>query len=422
MRLFRDTGIAGVGMVGSRGLQVIAQLAIAAAAGSAAFGRFSLAMAPVTWASLLTLLGLQHSIVRFESVESFDDGLATGLFDRAREALWFCVALGAAAATALVLLVPFLRVGAFADREMRTTLVIAALALPAMNGVTISAYSYRACRAFWQDTVVRNVSRGALFVAGVLIVLAAGKGRTAEPYAVAYTASFYLTLLIAVLRMPGRATLHGSMNRWRRGERLSFGLWVTGGVLAYEILLSTDRIVLSFFSSPEDLGRYAAAALVSRQMEMLGVVLYTVISPRVAASHNEGNARDHRSPDVGHALAIAGIVAVLGWLALSTLGAPVMGLIGSEYSDLGTILRILGGGYAALVVAAPLGAVIQFAGRERSDMILIASAAVVNLLLAPFLAAAAGAEGVAFSVAVAMGVLFIGRAVLVLRINRDKVG
>lgn len=408
--MLRESGAVGLGVVGGRAFLLVGQVLIAAVAGSAAYGVFSLAVVPVMWISTLTMLGLHHALVRFHHKDSVQDPTADSLFRVARNFVVLSVALGFVGAACLGLVITVTNVGAFSDPATKRAMLIVALAVPAMNCLTIAAYTFRACRSFWTDTLIRNLLRGGLFLLGIILVFLLGQVHSPEAYSWAFAASFYCAGLVAFQRVRARVPRSTSWSAFfPDATRLRFGLWVSGSVLAYEVLVATDRMILGMMSSAQEVGRYAAAALLARQLEALGVILYAVLSPIVARAQPRGDGGTTVPREVRFALWGAVGMALAGWAGITFLGGPVLALLGEDYVGAGPVLVWLAAGYAALLIAAPIGALVQFGGREVYDTLLIVGLAVGHLPISIILTRSFGSTGTAAATAIAFVGLLVGR-------------
>lgn len=178
-------------------------------------------------------------------------------------------------------------------------------------------------------------------------------------------------------------------------------LW--GGQLASAALLSSD-----------DIARLASAQRVAMVLAFGLMVVNSVIAPRFAAAHDEGDHAQVRRL-YRRSLLLSAAIGVPLFVVLFTGAGPVMRMFGPAYGDAAGVLRILLVGQLINVVTGPATQRLLMTDRQRTVAVSYAVAAVATFAAAFVVVPAYGLPGMA--VAMTAG-LSLHKAVLVIAAGR----
>jgi O-antigen/teichoic acid export membrane protein len=372
-----------VGLAAANALQFALVLMLGRWLDQRAAGVFFEGFAAVRLLSVLAVLGLDVTAVRYVAVHR-----ARGEDEHARAAVALSALLAGTAAAIIAAVVfglaPQLS-GLFGAHDLRFVLRVMVLSLPAVVLQMVLIGATRGTGRMKAYVVVDQVTDGVLRVALVAGALALGYGL--DGTAVAFTIASYLTLAAAALAARGiTGTVRQALGVDSAGLiRFSANQW--GASLAGVGLLWADTLLLGLWRPPADVAVYSIATrtVLFGMMFILpiGIAFQPQIGRLYALSDRAGLMRMY-----GFATKWSTIAGCPPLLFLALFATPVVTLLyAPSYARGAWPLALLAIGQTVNAATGPCGHVVTMIG--RSDLVLKNSVAalvlniVLNLILIP---------------------------------------
>src|SRR6476660_5795953 len=239
-----------VGLAAANAMQFALVLMIGRSLNQDAAGIFFEGFAAVRLLSVLAVLGLDVTAIRYVAVHR-----ARGEHDRARAAVALSVLLAGGASVAIAALVFALAPQLselFGAHDLQYVLRVMVLSLPAVTLQMVLIGATRGTGRMRAFVVVDQVADGVLRVA-----LALGYGL--DGTAVAFTVASYLTLAAAALAARGVTGTLRQAARLETGALIRFSANQWGASLAGVGLLWADTLLLGLWRPPADVAVYSIA-------------------------------------------------------------------------------------------------------------------------------------------------------------------
>lgn len=173
-------------------------------------------------------------------------------------------------------------------------------------------------------------------------------------------------------------------------------------------------LFLGAWASATTVGVFAMAQKLALLGSNIQTACCTVIGPKIAVLQKEGDCRALAAYYRNGTRLIAGLTAVaLGGVAL--LASPILGVLGADFVQGATALRILAAGEMLSLLFGPTSIALITTGHSREHCIAVGLAAAVMALGGLLLVPGYGLEGAAIAVAVSTLTQNVGQAVFVQR-------
>ena len=372
-----------VGLAAANALQFALVLMIGRWLDQRAAGIFFEAFAAVRLLSVLAVLGLDVTAVRYVAVHR-----ARGELDHARGAVALSALLAGGASvviTAIVFgLAPQLST-LFGAAELSFVLRVMVLSLPAIVLQMVFIGATRGTGRMRAYVVVDQITDGVVRVVAVAAALALGTGLHGT--AVAFTIASYITVAAAAVAARG---VTGSVRQARSvdsGSLIRFSANQWGASLAGVGLLWADTLLLGLWRPPADVAVYSIATrtVLFGMMFILpiGIAFQPQIGRLYALSDRAGLARMY-----AFATKWSTIAGCPPLLFLALFAAPIVTLLyAPSYSRGAWPMALLAIGQTVNAATGPCGHVVTMIG--RADLVLKNSVAalvlnvVLNLVLIP---------------------------------------
>jgi O-antigen/teichoic acid export membrane protein len=362
--------------------------------GAAQFGVYAFAMAVVTLLAIPAGLGLPSVVIRFVSEYHF-----RGDWARIRGLLGFAnrsVLVASLVLMALLVLVAgFPRFGL--DSEYRYALYLAAPLVVLLGLEELRSAALKGVDRVLVGQIPEMVVRPAVFLAGVLVLMAAPVQADAQTalwlYLTAALVAFVLgaVLLLRTVRPHMRGLVAVSDTPvW---VRTALPLLLLGGVQI--IGAQMDLILLGLYRSSEETGVYRATFQVAQLVTFAWIAVNTVIAPKLSRLQVAGD-RPGLQTLVVQANRVTFVLALPVALVCLVAGEQVLGLVfGVEYRVGYLALSILVGGRLVNALLGSSSTVMRMTGLERQALRGIVAGTLVNLVLNVLLIPRWGIEGAA---------------------------
>lgn len=410
MGLIKSSVIVFLGVGLAKLVQLIAHAVITNFGGAEVYGQFSIAFTLVTFFSFIGLGGLHTAILKYTSTLSIDGNPSIELKKWFWEILTISLTISVLSAVLLVLVGKYALHYLVDDKDVFPVLLIMALTIPVISTLTLSTYLFRAYGQFWQDTLIRNALRGGVFLAGLLGIVIIAKQLDSQSVGFAFLFSFIFAAVVALIyvyRFFKTAVLSQVVIKQLDNKKvLKYGLHMTQGLLAYEAMLGADKIMMGFFRPIYEVGQYSVAALLARQLELLGVIAISVLMPKLAEI-KYFSSREYKTVLMSVASNLA--IGFLGIVILYFLSPYLLGLMGKEFASGYMEFIILSIGFLLISMSSPFAAFFAARGREKLDKYILIFGFIINVLLLFMLVPVYGGMGAAASTMISLSFVFFCR-------------
>jgi O-antigen/teichoic acid export membrane protein len=235
-----------------------------------------------------------------------------------------------------------------------------------------------------------SITQGSALVA--FTVFAHTPAQAAAALAAGYVAGLMVSLL---LNPHPKATGHGSVR---------VDGWILGAVLADQVTISADTLLLAFIRTSSVAGVYAAVYRIPNAwMTLIGLTVFGAVAStakRVAqGTHEEAKALQRRAVGVGAKAAAA----ILASAVPAYFLVPVV--FGHEYASGRVPLVILMAATALMALAASMQPLYLALAKDRDVLVVAATGAVVNVCVNAVAIPLWGMNGAAFATLIAQATL-----------------
>jgi len=412
-KIARGAGIALVGVTSGLLFNFIARLIVARYGLQANYGIFSLALAILTCATMLSGLGLYQGATRYIAYFRGKEDTA-----KVHAIISASIKLSTIASIVFGLVVFFtaetvaLRI--FHTPELALPLKIFAVGTPFFTLILVLGAVFRGFDRVEPLVVFRYLMANILFLILLAVVLVIRLPFAAVFYA--YLAALVITFAASSIytarklpRLTGSADAKGKqpINR----ELLLFSLPLMGVTILRMVITWTDTIMLGYFKTPEIVGLYNAARPLAQIISVPLTALLLIYTPITTGLYSQ-----NLMPELRRNYTIS-----TKWLMFLTLpiflvlflfpGAVLKLLFGAIYIPAATALRVLSLGFIISNLLGPNGATLIALGKSQFIMWTALAAAILNVALNILLIPPMGIVGAAIASAISLALANIIRTV-----------
>ncbi len=166
------------------------------------------------------------------------------------------------------------------------------------------------------------------------------------------------------------------------------------GQLAIAVIGMADVLVLAMFVSPTTVALYSIASRIAILGRVVNSGLESIVAPRISEAWNRHDlAGLQRLTTTTIALSTVPTIGIAAFLAL--FRGPVLGIVGDEYRDAGTVMVILLIGNVVNALTGPSGYVVSLTGNEKIHARIMSVTAIGLVIGCLLVAGPGGAIGVA---------------------------
>jgi len=413
----KGAGIIFVGMIIGKVLGMVNNILLARFLEPSKYGLFSLGLTVVEFLAIIGVFGLTSGVTRFipyYHAENRDDKVKHAI----RFSLKFSLILSVILAIVLFLLSDQIACLVFKDNRLKIVLQIFSIALPfyTINQITpaiFRGFGNAKYRVLTQDIMLRliKISAFILFVYfGYLLYGALA----------AFIVGTIVTLGISLYLVQKKLfPIFGSNIKTKDAsvgrELLSFSWPLLIGGFSYIFYTQTDRLLLGFFKTSEDIGIYTAGSQISHLVTFVLPSFAFLFLPVMSELYSKKKIQDFSSL----------YKSITRWIFLITLPLflfflffpeeIILLLFGSLYISGATVLRILA---FAFFVNASVGLTwdtLVAMGKTKFVMITQGAGAVTNVALNLLLISPFGIEGAAIGTACGIIIMNIMQLIVIYR-------
>lgn len=361
-------------------------------------GIFYSAFSITVFGAVLGRVGQDRSLLRYVS-----SLIAQGRSGAARSAVkrGLLLTIGCSAATALVVVMSSKEIARYLGQEADLADVVRVLgvAIVPLALLTVVASLLRALRRIWSSQLVLSVLWPTLTCLGLLLV---GASASHQQVAWIQLSSLAVTATVGFIWLAHAFNRHvGPAERFPVQLLLSSGREMCVITLFNTALQWLPILILGLFATSAEVGVFAMASRIAVLAAFAVTAVNWIVAPLVASAHGTGNtAAVERTAQRATVLCMAFGLPIVA--AFFIVPQYVMGLFGEAFVDGGTTLQILALGYAASIVAGPVGIVLTMTGHERALRSNVTTAFVVTLVAGLALIPSLGSMGAAVAVTLGM--------------------
>ena len=342
--------------------------------GAEGAGLYFLALSVVTIGAVITKLGLDNTLLRFVAVgaSSRDWNKVIGVF---RMGMPMAASTSLGAALLLSIFSPWMAERLFAEAGLTSTLQVMSLGIFSLAMMTLLAETLKGLKRIHQSMLVSGVLYPGIALLTVWpLAMQFGAPGAAMAYVLGTGSAALIGWAMWRANMVGLAVTTPSFDRamlWKSCRPL----W-TMSIIDQGILPWVSLFLLGVWGTAAEVGIFGAATRVAMLLTFFLTSVNTVIAPKFAELHAQG--------DIEILFSLASRFALMVTLAASPIfllfifaGDWVMSLFGPEFIKGGTALAILAVGQAVNTMTGSVGYLLMMTGHERD----IRSAAIVSLIM-----------------------------------------
>jgi O-antigen/teichoic acid export membrane protein len=382
-KVARGTGIAMIGIVLGLLFGFIANVVIARYGLEANYGMFSLALAILTFAMMLSCLGLHLGATRYIAYFRARDDIA-----KVRGTISVSLQVSAIASLVISIALFFgakaIAINIFHTPQLAQFLRIFAIGTPFFTLIYIIAAIFRGFDRVEPQVYFQYMMLNTLFLIFLASIIAIGLPFVTIFYA--YLAALVIAFISAAIyttkKLPQPIILADKeANATIRKDLLLFSLPLLGMAIFGMIILWMGTLMLGYFKTPEVIGLYNAAYPLAQSISQPPFALMLIYTPIVTGLYSQNLMADLRRSYTIVAKWLAFITMPI-FLVLCLYPEYVLNFVfGSAYSGAAPALRILSLGFILDALPGPNAATLIALGRSRFIMWATLVAAAVNVIL-----------------------------------------
>ena len=373
--LLKGVGLAFALRAAGACLAFLLNVAIGRLLGASGAGLYFLALSVVSIASVVARLGFESTVLRFVAADADGGewGHARGVL---RHALGWSGAVSAGFSLVIVAGAPLIASWVFDAPELTPALVAIGFSVLGYNVMILVGEALKGVSRVRDSMLVNGVFYPLIALAllwpAIRLFGPAGAG-LAYFGGTALAAGLGLALWRrALVGRPGPAPVD-SREMWASSRPL----WVSM-IIIRAIQPWAPLFLLGIWADSASAGIFGAATRVALLVSFFLIAINTVLAPRFAALHKQGDFVMISRRARQFALFVT-LAASPAFLVFIFAGDWVMGLFGPGFASSGHVLAILAIGQAVNAFTGPVGVVLTMGGRER-DMRTLSLVSVIVLL------------------------------------------
>ncbi|AGL01035.1 flippase [Desulfoscipio gibsoniae] len=400
-------GISFVGRILGQFVRMITQILITRILGVENYGLYALGQSILQILRQVSMLGLQGGVVRY-GVIFLGEGERGKLKGTILFALVISTGFSIFTAITLYLISYDIAMQVFNKPSLVHVLHGIAIALPFFALLTIISFISRVFRRIDYSVAIQEVFHpifvfiliGFSFILGYKLIGAV----YGFVLGTIITAVFSVLLLIRMF-----PEIYGGIKSvCKYKELMNFSFIILLVELSTILINNIDRIVLGYFVSAKDIGRYSAAALVAIQISVVLQSFNTVFSPLIADLYNK-NALNQLNLVFKTVTKWIFTLTLPLFLIIVMFSDEVMNMFGRDFFSAGSILVILACGQFVNASVGSVGYMLTMTGLQKIEMINGILGLILNLILNYILVLHFGVVGVAMATSISLAFLNILR-------------
>jgi O-antigen/teichoic acid export membrane protein len=405
--LAKGSGVALLGKLASRGLQLVTVAVLARLLGPVAYGLYAISQTVLQVGQQVGTLGLDNGVIRFGGVirGKGDSGLAPAL----QQSMFLSLASGLLAGAVIFLLAPFVAIRFFHQTELVGVLRVMAIVVALTINLRVISAATRLSRRMQFSVLAEDIAPALvnLVLAGVLVYwLKMSLQGAVIAVSVGYAAGWVMALYFLRLLFPVVTQLR-PLDWILAKALLAFSVPTLLAGIFNLLIQSSSILLLGYFRSPAEAGIYQAAAQISTPPAVILMALNAIFVPMIPGLHESG--QKERLKELFTVSTKWGLYVSLPLFLMMILipGQILTALFGRTYASGAWSLVILS---AAQLVNAGTGAVaflLIMTHHEKRWLLISGACSIGSLLLNWLLIPRWGVTGAAIATGCGISGLFI---------------
>ena len=411
-KLATGAGIALIGRIVGRGINIVNQAALARLLGPAAYGIVAIGWIILRIGSLFTVLGLNNGVLRFGS--QIYRGRNADFRKLILYSLSIALIAGSLAGGLLYLIAPWLAKSVFADQELIPVFRSLSFAFPLVSGLTVAAAVTRVSQRVQFSVLAEDLTYPIVLLALLLFVFLLDLGLSGVIFAivVSYFAAFGLSLLL-IKYLYSDTVAAPKSGRFPVGKLLAFSIPTAFTGVFISLIVWSDRLFVGYFGVAEDVGVYQAASQASLLFAVIIGSFNVAFAPIIADLFHR-NEIDRMAHLFRTSTKWGLYVSTPLFLSLFFAPTEILTIVfGHEYAIGALPLVILVAGQVVNLATGPVGNLLIMTGRQKPWVFVTALAFLVNVVLNIILIPRFGLPGAAVATTVATSASFLGGLLVV---------
>jgi len=403
-KIARGTGIALVGVTSGLLFNLVTRIIVARYGLQANYGIFSLALAILTFATILTGLGLYQGTTRYiayfrgkEDTAKIHSTISTSIKISSITSIIFAFAIFLTAET--------IASRVFHSAELALPLKLFAAGIPFLTLMQVLVAIFRGFDRIESQVIFQFFMLNALFLIILIAAIAIHLPFIAALYG--YLATLVITFItLAIYTTRKLPELTGSMGTKNTEpitkKLLLFSLPLMGVTMLRMVITWTDTIMLGYFKTPEIVGLYNAAHPLARSISVPLTALVLIYTPITTGLYSRNLLPElKRNYKISTKWLMFIILPI--FLVIFLFPEPVLNLLfGASYIPAANALRILSFGLIISNLLGPNAATLTATGHPRFLMWATLTAAILNIVLNILLIPPLGIVGAAIASAISL--------------------
>jgi len=390
---------------------LIFHVMIARMLGANGAGQFVLTLTCVTLATVFARAGLDNVLVRLISTNSHV-GNWHSVSTIWRNSLIISVPASLVSAILLFFASDFLAAELFGDQTLGPNIAIMAFSVPFMAIALLHGEMLRGLKHIAAYHALQGVTVPTITLAGLFVLVPHwGVTGAATGYIIATAATMALAVILWRRALPGvmvggdnvtcKTLLHSSMPLLWAASMFFVNGWIA-------------IIVLGIYSTPVDVAYFNAATKLAWLPSFVLIAVNSITASKFATIYKTGTMLEMERTAIKttRLMVIAATPVILTCMLIPDF---LLELFGEGFGFAAPVLQILIVGQAVNVLTGSLGQILMMTGHEMDLRNVITSSAMLNTLLAIWLAQHYGLMGVAWSVTITAIYTSIAASILVHR-------
>jgi len=410
--LATGAGIALIGRIIGRTINIVNQAILARLLGPAGYGLVAIGWIILRIGSLLTVLGLDNGVVRFGS--QFHRDRKADFRKLILHSLGAALIAGSLAGGLLYLSAPWLATSVFDDQDLMQVFRALSIAFPLVSGLTVAAAATRVSQRVQFSILAEDLMYPCMMLVLLLFIFLFGLGLSGVICAivVSYAAAFGLSLLL-IKYLYGNSGGADQSGHFPISKLLAFSVPTALTGVFINLIIWSDRLFVGYFGAAEDVGIYQAASQASLLFAVIIGAFNVAFAPLIADLFHRNEAA--RMANLFRTSTKWGLyVSAPLFLSLFFASTEVLTIVfGRDYAIGASPLVILVAGQLVNLATGPVGNLLIMTGRQKLWVVVTASAFVINVTLNIILIPRFGLPGAAVATTVATSVSYLGGLLVV---------
>jgi O-antigen/teichoic acid export membrane protein len=408
-RIAKGGGITLVGSGFGKVVQFGLHILLGRVLGASGYGLYALGFSVLRLASQISILGLQNGIVRFVSIYKGEGDLGR-IKGTLISAFTIATLASILVGTFLFLFSSFISIRIFTDPQLISVLRVFAIALPFFVMMQMTAHTARGFQRVEYYVGIQNFIWPIANTLFVVMAFLVGYRLMGAVYG--FLGSMMLTAAHGLLSIPKKIFPRDTsfQPNYDVKKLLRFSLPVVFIGFGHLLLTQTDRLMIGYFMSSVDVGRYSAAAMIAVQTSFVITAFNIIFAPMIADLYNQ---RKIRELDGLFKIVTRWIVVLTLPLILVMVLSPklVMELFGREFLPGAAVLFILAIAHFVNAATGSVGLIYIMSGKQDIEFVNILSMAALNIALNVWLIPVFGVIGAAIATGLSIVIVNIVRVI-----------